>query len=86
MVVEAWMESQEVGRLKLCVEPPPRLTGLDGAPGSLLLPIVELFLRAENAMMRQQQGRPLMGWTPTRCGSQGAVAAAALFALADPTV
>ena len=75
MVVEAWMESREVGRSKLCLESLKltRLAGLDAAPGSLLGPIVELPREAENAMMQQDRHRPVTTG-PVRSGSPDGLA------------
>jgi hypothetical protein len=74
MAVVAWMESQEVGRLKLCVEP-LKLARLAGAAGSLLAPIVELILEAEKAMMQQRRpGVPALADATVSEGQQAKAA------------
>jgi hypothetical protein len=73
MVVEAWTESQEVGRSKLCVEP-LELTG----------PIVEQQLAA--VMMQQVQHHPLTcpGGSPRTAVVAAAISPADQRATAAP--
>lgn len=67
------MESWEVGRSKLCLEP-LKLARLAGAPGSLLEQMVEPCPEAENAMMQDRRPTTLQRGSP---GGRALVLAAA---------